>query len=29
MPKEIATATMEGKIIRGRPRKRWRDTAEG
>jgi hypothetical protein len=28
MPKEIATATMEGTRRRGRPRNRWRDTAE-
>jgi hypothetical protein len=28
MPKQAATATMEGKRKRGRPRKRWGDEAE-
>jgi hypothetical protein len=28
MPKQIATATIEGKWKRGRPRKRWKDEVE-
>jgi hypothetical protein len=28
MPKQILTATMEGKRKRGRPHKRWREEVE-